>query len=140
MDTPCIEWKGYKNFKGYGVTCVKGKPRKVHRLEWEKHNGRIPPDLCILHHCDNPACYNIEHLFIGTKGDNNRDRHMKGRSAGGAPPGETHGLHKLTEEGVREIRRLIEAGNTDVSIAKQYGVTTGCIRSIRIGRTWKHVA
>lgn len=140
----CLEWTGIINFKGYGTKQVKqpdGKwrPRKVHRLEWEKHNGPIPPGMCVLHRCDNPACYNIDHLFLGTKGENNRDRHAKGRSGNaGSPPGEKHGNAKLKEAQVERIKTLLPSCS-DAYLAGVYGVSAACIHSIRIGRTWKHV-
>lgn len=52
----------------------------VHRREWEKHNGTIPKGMMVLHKCDNPPCYNIEHLFLGTAQENTDDMIVKGRS------------------------------------------------------------
>jgi DNA-binding XRE family transcriptional regulator len=52
--------------------------------------------------------------------------------------GEHHGLAKLTEEAVREIRRAV--GKTDVELSKQFNVARTTINAIRIGKTWTHVA
>lgn len=38
--------------------------------------------MWICHRCDNPACVNPDHLFVGTAKDNAKDREAKGR--GGA--------------------------------------------------------
>ena len=77
----CFIWTGVVNNKGYGVLKIGTKGRgQAHRLSWAEHYGPIPKDMCVLHKCDNRACFNIDHLFLGTKGDNNRDRHAKGRS------------------------------------------------------------
>lgn len=57
-----------------------GKAVYVHRFAWELAFGPIPEGMCVLHRCDNPPCVNPEHLWIGTKADNNRDRASKGRS------------------------------------------------------------
>lgn len=42
-------------------------------------------DLVARHTCDNPRCINPEHLVAGTRGDNNRDRAERGRSAKKVP-------------------------------------------------------
>lgn len=63
----------------YGRINVKGVPSFVHR---EAYRAYVSPDLkglCVLHRCDNPPCFNPDHLFLGTKGDNNRDTVSKKR-------------------------------------------------------------
>jgi hypothetical protein len=79
----CLIFTGSKDAKGYGqVTCMDaGRPLKAHRVAWESTVGPIPDGLCVLHRCDNPACVNPDHLFLGTVGDNNTDMTAKGRHA-----------------------------------------------------------
>ena len=45
----------------------------AHRIAWIVVNGPVPDGLYILHGCDNPACFNPKHLFLGTQADNIRD-------------------------------------------------------------------
>ena len=48
-------------------------------MAWELARGPIPDGLFVLHHCDNRAWVNPDHLFLGTQGDNIRDCLAKGR-------------------------------------------------------------
>ena len=77
----CWNWTGWTSSAGYGMIGNNYKDRGAHRYSWELSNGPISKGLCVLHKCDNPACINPDHLFLGTKGDNNRDRVKKGRDA-----------------------------------------------------------
>jgi hypothetical protein len=78
LTTPCIKTTRKLDDKGYARIGVKrfGKLiRRAHVLAWVDANGRLPnPETpCILHHCDNRACINPEHLYEGTQQDNVRD-------------------------------------------------------------------
>lgn len=52
----------------------------AHRLAWIKVHGPIPEDMCVLHRCDVRNCVNVEHLFLGSLDDNNKDKAQKGRA------------------------------------------------------------
>lgn len=80
LDTPCREWCGYRTTGGYGVVQRHGRKMRVHRRVWEMVYGPIPAGLVVLHLCDNPACFRLDHLRLGTKKDNTRDMVAKGRS------------------------------------------------------------
>lgn len=75
----CLEWQGAKDQYGYGLINLNGT-RRVHRVMWILHHGSIPSGMYICHSCDNPACANIEHLFLGTPKDNALDMVTKERS------------------------------------------------------------
>ena len=66
------------NKDGYGVFS-EGKDIRAHRRAWEAFYGPIPTGMHVLHHCDNPPCVNVNHLFLGTDADNNADMMAKGR-------------------------------------------------------------
>lgn len=76
----CAEWTGATNSEGYGQKKHGDKLTYVHILAWEMANGPVPKGLCVLHRCDNPPCYNVDHLFLGTKADNTADMISKGRA------------------------------------------------------------
>jgi len=75
----CHVWPGSKCKKGYGLRAYHGKTYRVHRVAWVHHFGEIPAGMHVCHRCDNPACANPEHLFLGTNEDNVRDKIRKGR-------------------------------------------------------------
>lgn len=82
----CINWNGAKSKKGYGVVRLDGKILYVHRMSFRLHNGPIPKGNLVCHRCDNPACYNPEHLFVGTAQRNTDDMKNKGRGLYGRRP------------------------------------------------------
>lgn len=76
----CRVWRGCRTKKGYGQIGVgHGRNEYVHRTAWKLKKGKIPKGLCVLHRCDNPSCFEIRHLFLGTKATNNADMARKGR-------------------------------------------------------------
>ncbi len=88
---------------------------------WEAANGPIPKGKCVLHKCDNRACINPEHLFLGTQSDNMIDMAMKGRSTG-----------QLSVEQVLEIRRLLDDGLLkQKNISRRTGVSQSIVSGIK---------
>ena len=78
LSAECIEYPNSITERGYGRPTVNGKRRFAHRLAWEEENGPIPDGMNVLHHCDNPPCVNVDHLFLGDQADNMRDAREKG--------------------------------------------------------------
>ncbi len=111
----------------------------AHRLSWELHHERsVPRGQCVLHRCDNPACVNPAHLFLGTQLDNARDREAKGRRR--APKGALNGRAKLTEADVRDLLRRHVPGVTQTwEHMARYGVSKTVVNGILRGDYWKHV-
>lgn len=100
MSTNCIEHSGYRDKLGYGKCSFMGTYTTVHRREWIRQNGPIAGGLYVLHKCDNPSCYNIEHLYLGTQKDNIRDQHERKRSRWHTHPLPSHCKrgHEFTPE------------------------------------------
>jgi|SRR6267378_597111 len=95
-----IDKKGYGRI-GYGES---GKDRLVHRVSAEFWLPNYKSELLVCHKCDNPPCFNPEHLFQGTHLDNATDRHNKG----GYKNNRTHCIngHELNEENILIICRI----------------------------------
>lgn len=78
----CLIWTGcLHHTRGYGSTSVFGKFMAAHRAVWLLSGRKIPEGLVLCHKCDNRACVNIDHLFLGTQKDNMTDCAKKGRLA-----------------------------------------------------------
>lgn len=80
-DGTCLIWPRSGNQGGYGHAWYGGRLWQVHRLAYSLRWGDIPDGMCVLHYCDVRRCYNPDHLWLGTRGDNNTDRSVKGRTA-----------------------------------------------------------
>ena len=54
--------------------------RMQHVVAWEMHNAEpVPEGMVVMHTCDNPGCFNPNHLKVGTQSDNICDSRDKGR-------------------------------------------------------------
>lgn len=137
-DGGCWEWQGYRSRKGYGEIKVDGRMEKAHRQAFLLRRGPIPQGMHVLHRCDNPPCVNPDHLFLGTNDDNVADRTAKGRSARNV--GAAASTAKLTEDDVRQIRRMATLGMTNLEIAEAFPVNDRSISNIIRNKTWSHVA
>ena len=155
--TECVETDWSRDGKGYGIKYHMGRNLRAHRWAWELANGPIPVGMFVCHHCDNPPCVNVAHLFLGTPADNMHDRDAKGRAATGerngstrrrgvprhgrsAPqPGSANGRAKLAEADIYAIRNRHAAGELNCAIAADYGMSRSTIGRIVNGRYWSHV-
>ena len=138
-DRCCWNYTGYRDANGYGVIGnVEGKDAKAHRLAAHLWLGfDMSSGLCVCHHCDNPSCFNPEHLFIGTRADNNADRGRKGRGRESRDVGELSPTSKLTAKQVAEIRELAARGTRQTHLAALFGVRQCHISRIVNGLAWR---
>ncbi len=124
---------GYGRVKKQGLALILG--RLIHRQMYQIFIGPIPAGMCVLHRCDNPPCGNPEHLFLGTVLDNSRDRAAKRRSK--EQKGQANTQNVLTPIQVLRIRNLHKTGSRPCDIAREYGVSRGCIWGIIRKDNWK---
>lgn len=135
----CWEWIGTMN-RNYG----RFRGDQAHRVAYQLQVGPIPDGMLVCHKCDNPKCVRPSHLFLGTYQDNMSDKVLKGRQSHvgcsrNPPKGEKNPKAKLTEDAVREIRRLVGSGMTLAAAGRMYGVRYQSISSLIRGDTWSHV-
>ena len=130
----CLPWPYATNSAGYGKLSVDGKLVHVHRLACEARWGPPPsPKHEAAHSCGKGhlGCCNPKHVSWKTPAENQRDKLAHGTAARGAK----NALAKLSEEDVREIRRL-RGLVSEKEIAKMFGVSRGCISGIFTGKNW----
>ena len=129
----CIEWKGWKNEKGYGRMKIGGRVWFTHRIAWVLANQKmLQSGDIVMHRCDNPCCCNPEHLIIGDIRQNNADRDAKGRRGKSK-------RRRLTAGDVSKIKLRLKYGHSIYSIASHFMCSETTIRHIRNGTTWRNV-
>lgn len=132
----CWIWAANRTSDGYGSFSLRGRQVGAHRVAFVFASGaEIPKGLCVCHRCDNPACVNPEHLFLGSHAENMRDASRKNRMH----PGERNPISKLNSEIVREMRRRWVGGETARSLAAEFGVHHSVVQSAVSGKSWAHV-
>jgi hypothetical protein len=136
----CMERNKQVNPNGYTIMRFgdRDKAYLTHRFIYAKVIGPIPPGHLVCHKCDNKRCWNPNHLFAGTGFDNMHDMHRKGRA--NHPRGEQFKSAKLTEDKVREIRKMGASGVGYPEIAALFGIDRSNVSMIVSRKRWKHVA
>jgi len=125
------------NTWGYIELTRQNKHVFAHRLSYEAFIGIIPIGLNVLHTCDNPACVNPKHLWLGTIADNNRDRANKNRNRD--QNGEKNNLSKLTKSQILKIRKLRKHGLTLTQIAREFNIASSHVSRIANKKEWTHI-
>ena len=128
---------------GYGCVNFEGRMHGVHRLSLEQREGcDLEPGEQANHRCDNKACFNPDHLYVGTQQDNMADMVERGRSTAGIATvrGEDNGMSRFTEEKVIRARYMHDVeGHTIAHIARMFEVDSMTISRIVKRITWRHV-
>lgn len=133
----CWLWTGTKNKQGYGVIGIEGHQYIVTRIAYAIQNRKDPFPYCVLHKCDNILCMRNNHLFLGTRSDNNKDRANKGRNKDAR--GENTGTHILVETDIPVIRLRHTNGESIYSINRDYSVSYTTLFKVVHRQTWKHI-
>lgn len=141
----CWPWKGTRTKFGYGRTQIGDVNYYAHRviyslayprsITWSlPRRGSMTGFL--LHTCDNPACCNPAHLYVGTHADNMADKKARGRCPDFS--GDKGPRCKLTMKQAREIRRLRKDKNISArELAKRYAISLPSIKTILRGDSYR---
>lgn len=106
----------------------------IHRLILEAFVGPCPEGMEGCHKDHNPANNRLGNLEWGTH------QYNMGQSiAAGHGIGETHSKARITEDDVREIRRLVASGVSYKELGQRYGLKTNVIGAVVYGKSWSHV-
>lgn len=128
----CFIWPFARNAAGYAVMHSTEGTRIVSRIVCEQEYGPAPfPDADTAHSCNNPGCCNKNHVRWDTRTGNMADAIAIGHTLRGTK----HPLAKLTEDDVREIRRL-DLFATRTVIADIFGVSRATVRNIVERTRW----
>ena len=123
----CWEWRAAKNEHGYGVFRRRDSRLNIraHRMAWQIVNSEVlPPEVKLLHSCDNPGCVNPGHLSKGTQADNVADMHEKGRRKYDA---------RYTTAEIAEMRIMLSLGKKQHDIAALFGCSQSYVSMLLDG-------
>lgn len=113
----------------------KGKTRKVHRLVAETYVPNPDNKPQVNHKDGNKLNNDVDNLEWATGSENMIHATKMGLNASGVKSY----LAKLSEQDVRGIRFLLEAGYSPLEVAGLCNTTRGNVYQIKQGRSWRHI-
>ena len=141
-DQGCWIFEKTQSHTGYGKFGTSKETWRAHR--WIMHKlGKIDrhDKRCVLHKCDNRACVNPSHLYLGDRYQNAQDIKSRGRTHLIRDPklGSRNPQSKLSEDQVREIRDRLLAGEKGKDIAFRFKISKVTISQIKHRKVWGHL-
>jgi len=154
----CVNWPKSRNkVTGYGQFNLSDElPKKTistHRMSYTVFVAALGEGDQVLHKCDNRACVNPRHLFVGSQQDNISDMWLKGRQQPytNQPRGDDNPARKHPERLARGVKQgsaklneekvvvILQSGSPHTELAIQYGVSPSLIQRVRQRKIWRHV-
>jgi hypothetical protein len=131
----CIDWPFRSNESGYARGRYCGKMWIVSRLVCILAHGEPDtPSLDAAHSCGRGhlGCINKRHLRWATSKENSADSILHGTMARGTQRWNA----RLNEDDVRSVRLRLAHGEFSTAIARDLGVSSGCIDDIKSRKNW----
>lgn len=126
----CLLWLRPVSGNPYGMMSIaSGVSRGPHHVSWFLATGRWPERL--RHMCDTPMCCEFEHLLEGSQQENMADKVARGRQA----KGEGHGMTKVSDADVVEMRKLRAAGWKLSELSERFNTCQSNVSIICRGET-----
>ena len=103
------------------LVTYRGRARGAHVLTWEVENEQeVPEGMEVRHKCDRSGCIQWSHLTIGTKEQNRKDMHDRGRS--------NYTGYKLNDQERMEVVRMYATRRYSQSeVAIMFGITAQAV-------------
>ncbi len=126
----CWLWTGCVSDFGHGRMRANGRIERTHRIAYKLFVGPIPDGDVVRHTCDVPACWNPNHLILGSQLDNVHDAVVRGRHR--------TGWAKITAEDAVDIRERLAMGQPKREVAERWGLSEDHVRRIDKREVWKN--
>lgn len=128
--TGCWLWNGGCTRDGYAAVWNGTTMSLGHKFTFEEtYKRKVPPHLILRHKCNTERCINPMHVIEGTDKENSADaKAHNGKFS----------MAKLTEDQVREIRRLWDVGKLNqMALGVMFNVHGSTIGQIVNRKTWQ---
>lgn len=132
--TQSVDRAGYHSI----LATDQGKKKRIliHRMVCAAFNGMPPEGLNYAAHKDGTRNNNVpDNIRWTTQKDNMADKKTHGTHQCGVK----HGMAKVTEDQVREIRRRCANGESQRIVGLDYGLTQTGVSRIVLRDKWQHI-
>lgn len=140
-DDDCWNWTAAIDTPGYGAFKLNGKKIGSHVVAFILTHGEVPAGKEVCHTCvGNRLCCNPRHLYAGSRLENIQDAIRAGThhfvKVEVVPHGQDVPNSMLSNEQVEEIKSRLSAGETCISISRDYPVSKWAIYKIKEKKSW----